>query len=91
MNCLHGQNILHRDLKPANILLKKNDNAERPFIAKIIDFGFHRIVELNKYQFTDVRSAGYSAPEIDENIGHSLPVDIYALGIIYKQLLGQGE
>src|SRR5690606_19629710 len=40
----HARNIIHRDLKPANIFITKNeDDEERGWTAKVLDFGIAKM------------------------------------------------
>lgn len=76
---LHKLKIIHRDLKPGNILLKDGK-------VKLCDFG------ISKTCFTNIFEArSYLAPEVikGENYNHS--VDIWAIGIVYYQMLNKGQ
>lgn len=84
---IHDKNIVHRDLKPANILLvEKNGN---PNFVKLLDFG----VALAKFQTRLTQSGilvgtiSYIAPEqITENL-YTPAGDVYALGVIFYEML----
>ena len=84
---IHGKNILHRDLKPANILLIEKDGETGT--VKLLDFG----VALTQSQTRLTQSGilvgtiSYIAPEqITENL-YSPAGDVYALGIIFYEML----
>lgn len=86
LNTLHSANppIVHRDLKPNNVLLSFNECGD--IIIKISDFGFAKEVATN---ISDIDIAGtrpYMAPELF-NKSVSLKSDIYAVGVIFYQLL----
>ncbi|SDA48424.1 Hsp70 family protein [Methanobrevibacter millerae] len=86
LNTLHSANppIIHRDLKPNNVLL--SFNACGDIIIKISDFGFAKEVTTG---ISDIDIAGtrpYMAPEIF-NKSISTRTDIYAVGVIFYQLL----
>jgi len=78
---MHDKKIAYRDLKPENLLLDKGG------YIKICDFGFAKIVE--DRTFTLCGTPEYLAPEIIASVGHGLPVDWWAMGIlIYEMLCG---
>ena len=86
LNTLHSANppIIHRDLKPNNVLLKFNACGD--IIIKISDFGFAKEVTTS---ISDIDIAGtrpYMAPELF-NKSISTQTDIYAVGVIFYQLL----
>lgn len=77
--CNHG--IIHRDLKPANIFLK-ND------IIKIADFGFAmKHTDSKKYSSYNVGSPVYMPPEALNENKYSFKSDIWALGVIFYEML----
>jgi len=80
----HRSNILHRDLKAANIMLcREEDGATR---AVIMDFGLAGGANL------DVADLGgtpaYMAPELFRGARTSQASDIYALGVILREIFG---
>jgi hypothetical protein len=80
----HAHGIIHRDVKPNNILL---DARGRPHV---LDFGL--AVWANDHPEEDGRIVGtpqYMAPEQVRGEGHRIDerVDIYALGVVFYQLL----
>ncbi|KAK4472285.1 hypothetical protein MN116_003553 [Schistosoma mekongi] len=82
---LHCRSIVHRDLKPENILLLRQKNGQ--IRVKLADFGLALVVKRNMY--TVCGTPTYIAPEILEESGYGLEVDMWALGIItYIMLCG---
>ncbi|EJU01241.1 kinase-like protein [Dacryopinax primogenitus] len=84
---IHGCGIVHRDLKPENLLFRSRLEGADVMIA---DFGLSRIMDSDQLtQLTEVcGTPGYMAPEIFRKLGHSKPVDIWAMGVIAYFLLG---
>ncbi|NBP69182.1 MAG: serine/threonine protein kinase [Cytophagia bacterium] len=77
------QKIIHRDLKPENILLG-NDGR-----YKICDFGLAKYVD-NKTRTQTFKGSGtypYMAPECWTFDSNTISMDLYALGIIFFELL----
>ncbi len=77
----HGKQIIHRDLKPSNILVTYNGNH-----VKLIDFGLSdsdRYAVLKEPAFTKA----YAAPEQLAGGEVDNRTDLYAFGLILKQLI----
>lgn len=80
----HSKGIVHRDLKPSNILF---DSKNIPYIS---DFG---IAKLSRAQVSNVTGSGiigtpaYMAPEQASGETVDGRSDIYALGIIFYEML----
>ena len=84
---IHEKNIIHRDLKPENIvLIKKGAN---PYFVKLLDFGLATSQSLSRFTETGmvVGTIFYLSPE--QVTGGQLTVasDVYALGIIFYEML----
>ena len=79
----HQMGIIHRDLKPQNILVTDTETA------KIADFGIASIQSLTQFTQTDVimGSLHYLAPELARGEKATVQSDIYALGIVFYELL----
>lgn len=86
---LHEEkNIIHRDLKPDNILIINNQ-------IKLGDFGISKTMtgkntNMNK-NAKQYGTPDYQAPEIFQSKTYNKKVDIWALGIIFHQMLSQGS
>ena len=79
----HEHNIIHRDIKPQNVLVKDDGTI------KITDFGIalaHDAIQLTQSDAV-LGSAHYLAPESTKGEAPTFQVDIYALGIVFYELL----
>lgn len=79
----HSMGIVHRDLKPQNILVTDSG------IVNIADFGIASIQSLSQVTQTDtiMGSLHYLAPEIARGEKATPQSDIYALGVVFYELL----
>jgi serine/threonine-protein kinase len=88
---VHAQRVIHRDLKPSNILLTTEEGDE---IAKVTDFGFARLAEVNPATTSVLVGVtlGYAPPEQYEkgNPRVSVRTDVFSLAAIaYEMLAGE--
>jgi len=81
---LHGNGIVHRDIKPANILFREPDHAV------LADFGIARSIDQNT-QLTNtgfvLGTPSYMSPEQINGGRVSAKTDIYALGVVFYEML----
>ena len=80
---LHRKGIIHNDLKPENILISRVDNT-----LKIIDFGLSDNDAYFLYKGLGC-TPKYASPEL---LAHQQPdcrSDIYSLGLIAREILGE--
>jgi len=97
LQCAHDQGIVHRDIKPENILMDRQGNV------KIADFGLAKLVfseeemsaraaetdaDGSVHTLAAVGTPAYMAPEQVEHPGEvDHRADIYALGVVFYQML----
>ncbi|KAK8747040.1 hypothetical protein OTU49_016954 [Cherax quadricarinatus] len=83
LDYLHQRSIVHRDIKPENLLVAERNNGGKSL--KLGDFGL--AVEVTEPLFTVCGTPTYVAPEILNESGYGLKVDIWATGVITYILL----
>ncbi len=83
----HSRDLMIRDIKPSNVMLCERKG--RANFVKIIDFGLAKMLEgdedITKQHF--VGTAGYLSPEQIKGLALDLRVDVYALGVLFYQML----
>lgn len=88
LEVIHDLKIVHRDLKPENVLLI--DRRGGLLGLKIADFGLAcRLAGRNGSipGHEAIGTRGYMAPEVVSATVHSLPADIWSMGVILFTLL----
>lgn len=91
LNFMHTARVFHRDLKPTNILI--NGRCE----LRICDFGLARAAFENGPDtlfWTDyVATRWYRAPELimEDFTKYSTAIDIWSVGCIFAEMLGNGK
>ena len=84
VNLLHEQNpiIIHRDIKPGNIMLSSDG------VIKLIDFDASKEFTPNKQKDTElVGTPNYAAPEQYGFASSDTRTDVYAIGILFHELI----
>lgn len=79
----HENGVIHRDIKPQNILVQSDGTV------KITDFGIALAEDALQLTKSDsvLGSVHYLAPECARGEGASIQSDIYALGVVFYELL----
>ncbi|MBR2808609.1 MAG: protein kinase [Erysipelotrichaceae bacterium] len=79
----HEKGIIHRDIKSQNIIIKDDGTL------KVLDFGIalaHDAMQLTESD-TIIGSVHYMAPELTKGSPANMQSDIYAMGIVFYELL----
>eukprot|EP00798_Chlamydomonas_sp_ICE-L_P021158 gene21158-28048_t len=84
---LHSQGVIHGDLKAANALLFASTKDRRGFTTKLTDFGFSRIVPVERFSKTDVETSvsatvTHMPPELLSESRLTASTDVYSFGIV---------
>jgi tetratricopeptide (TPR) repeat protein len=83
MRAAHEKGVVHRDLKPANIMIEDG-------VAYIMDFGIARQVQggtMMTLAGAVVGTVDYMAPEQAQGLTVDQRADIYALGLILRDMI----
>ena len=83
---IHRQGILHRDIKPENVMLLDGAGSRT---VKLLDFGLARDQSLTRLTETGeiLGTVAYLPPEQITQRHFSAAGDIYALGVVFYELL----
>ncbi|MEW6734299.1 MAG: serine/threonine-protein kinase [Acidobacteriota bacterium] len=90
VDAAHRRDIIHRDLKPENIMLKETAEG---VIVKVVDFGLAKLStsESDSVKLTKsgqvLGTPQYMAPELFDGEDADPRSDIYALGIIFYEMV----
>jgi eukaryotic-like serine/threonine-protein kinase len=80
---IHGRSILHGDIKAENIFLVRSPAQRR--LVKLLDFGLAR-PDLGREEGAD-GTPEYLAPERQSGAPATPATDIYALGVVFYEML----
>ncbi len=84
---IHHASVIHRDIKPNNVML---DHLGSEFCVSIMDFGLARLYDSQTTASTPgfvAGTPGYLAPELLRGGSPSQATDIFALGVLFQQVL----
>jgi formylglycine-generating enzyme required for sulfatase activity len=88
---IHAGGVVHQDLKPENIILVRDDIAEGGERAKLLDFGVARTpspgAPPSAERLSIVGTPAYMSPEQCSAAEITPAADIYALGVLYCEML----
>ena len=77
----HEAGVVHRDLKPANVMIDEDDQA------LIMDFGIARSASTGSGMSKVVGTLAYMAPEQAQAKATDQRADVYALGMMFREML----
>jgi serine/threonine protein kinase len=83
LHYIHGKGVIHGDLTPKNIMVGLNGEF------KILDFGLSRVLRNMPSEIPIGGKAGYIAPEVIREKRTVPASDLYALGAIIREILGE--
>ncbi len=86
LECAHQHKIVHRDIKPANILLSETG------VPMLSDFGIAKLLQEEETMDLTGTGVGVGTPEYmspEQGLGKGVDhrADIYALGIVFYELI----
>ena len=83
LEAAHDRHIVHRDIKPSNVLITGQG------LVKIVDFGLARVMTSAVSQSAAAGTPFYMSPEqtLGKLVDHR--ADIWALGVVIAEMLGQ--
>ncbi|MEW6734665.1 MAG: serine/threonine-protein kinase [Acidobacteriota bacterium] len=91
VDAAHRRSIVHRDLKPENIMLKETEDG---LVIKVVDFGLAKLSSSETGNSIKLTKTGeimgtpqYMAPELFDGETADSSTDIYALGIIFYEMI----
>jgi ligand-binding sensor domain-containing protein/predicted Ser/Thr protein kinase len=84
---IHEKGILHRDLKPENVMLVQQEGTKH--FVKLLDFGLAKTESLARLTQSGILigTINYLSPEYVKGRDFSKASDIYALGVIFYEMI----
>lgn len=79
----HRNHVIHGDLKSSNVMLSKTPDGARR--AVILDFG---LAQRSDDALASGGTPGYMAPELLRGEAPSVASDIYAMGVVLREMTG---
>ncbi len=82
----HQRLVIHRDIKPGNVLVRSDGQP------KLLDFGVAKLSDVSttsdpRQTSTRVWTPGYASPEQQRGDAITTATDVYALGVLLRELL----
>lgn len=77
----HAAGVLHRDLKPSNVMVRSDGTV------KVLDFGIAQSTEAAAMAERPAGTAAYMAPEQASSQPLDARSDVYAFGVVFRELL----
>jgi tRNA A-37 threonylcarbamoyl transferase component Bud32 len=88
LHYVHGKGIVHCDIKTENILVSEQQSTKRrQLIVKLLDFGLARSLASGRGSGPLSGTPHYVAPERIKGDAASPASDIYALGILFYEIV----
>ncbi len=88
LHYVHGKGIVHCDIKTENIIVSEQASTKRrQMVVKLLDFGLARSLTTGRNSTTLSGTPHYVAPERIRGDAASPSSDIYALGILFYELV----
>lgn len=82
MQYMHERHIIHRDIKPENILIDESGRL------RVADFGWAVHAPcVEEPRYTLCGTPEYLAPEMVNQTGHGVGVDLWAMGVFMFEVL----
>ncbi|MGD2086992.1 MAG: two-component regulator propeller domain-containing protein [Candidatus Aminicenantes bacterium] len=84
---IHEKGVLHRDLKPENVMLVQQEGTKN--FVKLLDFGLAKTESLTRLTQSGILigTINYLSPEYVKGRDFSKASDIYALGVIFYEMI----
>ncbi len=86
LSAAHGKGIVHRDIKPENLRVRRDLSG---YQVKVLDFGVARVLDTPRLtqEGGATGTPTYMAPEVVEAKDFDGRCDLYALGLVFYEML----